>query len=136
MQPNVGRKWVNTWTPLVLTFFIFILTANAAGLLPLFDVVALDSLDRYDEFKARGTEETIDRTFLSADMLSGMIRSLDALHQAGVADSALSFDRVGELLFRISLRDTASAFQRLAPLPRSAHPASNRASEPPPAPTV
>ena len=25
VQPNVGRKWVNTWTPLILTFFVFIL---------------------------------------------------------------------------------------------------------------
>ena len=32
--PNVGRKWVNTWTPLVLTFFVFILCANAIGLIP------------------------------------------------------------------------------------------------------
>ena len=41
VEPNVGRKWVNTWTPLLLTFFIFILCANAIGLIPLFDVVAL-----------------------------------------------------------------------------------------------
>jgi F-type H+-transporting ATPase subunit a len=45
VQPNVGRKWVNTWTPLILTFFIFILSANAIGLIPVFEVVAL--LDRY-----------------------------------------------------------------------------------------
>jgi len=45
VQPNVGRKWVNTWTPLILTFFIFILCANAIGLVPLFDVVAL--VDHY-----------------------------------------------------------------------------------------
>jgi F-type H+-transporting ATPase subunit a len=45
VQPNVGRKWVNTWTPLVLTFFLFILCANAIGLIPIFEVVAL--LDRY-----------------------------------------------------------------------------------------
>jgi F-type H+-transporting ATPase subunit a len=43
--PNVGKKWVNTWTPLVLTFFIFILCANAIGLIPIFDVLGL--LDRY-----------------------------------------------------------------------------------------
>jgi F-type H+-transporting ATPase subunit a len=42
--PNVGRKWVNTWTPLILTFFFFILFANAVGLIPIFEVVAL--LDR------------------------------------------------------------------------------------------
>jgi F-type H+-transporting ATPase subunit a len=42
--PNVGRKWVNTWTPLVLTFFVFILAANAIGLIPVFEAIAL--LDR------------------------------------------------------------------------------------------
>ena len=45
VQPNVGRKWVATWTPLMLTFFLFILTANAIGLVPVFDVVAL--IDHY-----------------------------------------------------------------------------------------
>jgi F-type H+-transporting ATPase subunit a len=44
-RPNVGNKWVNTWTPLILTFFFFILTANAIGLVPIFEFVALG--DRY-----------------------------------------------------------------------------------------
>jgi F-type H+-transporting ATPase subunit a len=39
--PNVGRKWVGTWTPLVLTLFVFILTANAIGLIPVFEVIGL-----------------------------------------------------------------------------------------------
>src|SRR3954471_8112771 len=39
--PNVGKKWVNTWTPLIVTFFLFILCANAIGLIPVFDVLAL-----------------------------------------------------------------------------------------------
>jgi F-type H+-transporting ATPase subunit a len=37
----VGRKWVNTWTPLVLTLFVFILCANAVGLIPVFDFLGL-----------------------------------------------------------------------------------------------
>jgi F-type H+-transporting ATPase subunit a len=45
VQPNVGRKWVHTWTPLLLTFFVFILAANAIGLIPLFDVLGL--VDHY-----------------------------------------------------------------------------------------
>jgi F-type H+-transporting ATPase subunit a len=45
VQPNVGRKWVNTWTPLILTFFVFILFANGIGLIPIFDLLAL--LDRF-----------------------------------------------------------------------------------------
>ena len=39
--PSVGLKWVNTWTPLILTFFFFILFANAVGLIPIFEVVGL-----------------------------------------------------------------------------------------------
>ncbi|PYQ97242.1 MAG: ATP synthase F0 subunit A [Acidobacteria bacterium] len=41
VAPNVGRRWVNTWTPLVLTLFIFILCANAIGLIPIFDVLGV-----------------------------------------------------------------------------------------------
>jgi F-type H+-transporting ATPase subunit a len=41
VRPNVGQKWVNTWTPLILTFFFFILIANGIGLVPVFDVLAL-----------------------------------------------------------------------------------------------
>ena len=41
VAPNVGSKWVNTYTPLIVMFFLFILTANAIGLIPIFDVLAL-----------------------------------------------------------------------------------------------
>jgi F-type H+-transporting ATPase subunit a len=41
VEPNVGRKWVNVWTPLLLTLFLFILAANAIGLVPVFDLLAL-----------------------------------------------------------------------------------------------
>jgi F-type H+-transporting ATPase subunit a len=44
-KPNVGSKWVMTWTPLILTFFIFILCANAIGLIPIFDLLGV--LDHY-----------------------------------------------------------------------------------------
>ncbi len=43
--PNVGKKFVNTWTPLVLTFFFFIVTANAFGLIPIFEVLGV--VDRF-----------------------------------------------------------------------------------------
>ena len=45
VRPNVGDKWVATWTPLLLTFFFFILGANAIGLIPIFEVVGL--IDHY-----------------------------------------------------------------------------------------
>jgi F-type H+-transporting ATPase subunit a len=41
VQPNVGSKWVSTWTPLLLTLFFFILGANLIGLIPVFDLLAL-----------------------------------------------------------------------------------------------
>ena len=34
--PNVGPKWVRVWTPMLVTLFLFILTANAIGLIPVF----------------------------------------------------------------------------------------------------
>ena len=39
--PSVGPKFVNMWTPLILTFFVFILAANVVGLIPLFELVGL-----------------------------------------------------------------------------------------------
>jgi len=45
VEPNVGHKWVDVWAPLILTFFAFILAANAIGLIPIFDVLGL--LDHY-----------------------------------------------------------------------------------------
>jgi len=41
VMPNVGPKWVMTWTPLVLTFFFFILFANGIGMIPIFDVLGV-----------------------------------------------------------------------------------------------
>jgi F-type H+-transporting ATPase subunit a len=51
--PNVGKKWVNTWTPLLLTFFVFILCANAIGLIPVFEVLGV--LDHFVLHTAEGS---------------------------------------------------------------------------------
>jgi F-type H+-transporting ATPase subunit a len=40
-RPNVGDKWVNAYTPLLATLFLFILIANVVGLIPVFDLIAL-----------------------------------------------------------------------------------------------
>jgi F-type H+-transporting ATPase subunit a len=39
--PSIGRKGANTWTPLILTYFVFILCANAIGLIPIFEILGL-----------------------------------------------------------------------------------------------
>jgi len=41
VEPNVGKKWVNSYTPLLLSLAMFILAANAIGLVPIFDVLSL-----------------------------------------------------------------------------------------------
>ena len=41
VAPSVGDKWTKTWTPLLLTLFVFILGANAIGMIPIFEVLAL-----------------------------------------------------------------------------------------------
>jgi F-type H+-transporting ATPase subunit a len=41
---NVGRKYANAWTPLVVTFFLFIVVANGIGMIPIFETLGL--LDR------------------------------------------------------------------------------------------
>lgn len=50
VEANVGKKWVSTWTPVVLTFFLFILFANAIGLVPVFEVLALANHALHIEF--------------------------------------------------------------------------------------
>jgi len=37
--PNVGSKYLNALTPLILTFFFFVLVSNAIGMVPIFDVI-------------------------------------------------------------------------------------------------
>jgi F-type H+-transporting ATPase subunit a len=39
--PNLGQKWALVWTPMLLTLFLFIFTANLMGVIPVFDVLEL-----------------------------------------------------------------------------------------------
>jgi len=41
VAPNVGKKWTDAYLPLIMMFFLFIVTINALGMLPIFDVMAL-----------------------------------------------------------------------------------------------
>ncbi|GIT74189.1 MAG: hypothetical protein Ct9H300mP29_1830 [Candidatus Neomarinimicrobiota bacterium] len=45
VQPNIGSKYTETWAPMILTFFFFILFANGFGLIPIFDL--LGALNRF-----------------------------------------------------------------------------------------
>ena len=37
--PNIGQKGYRTWTPLIATFFIFILVSNFMGMVPFFELI-------------------------------------------------------------------------------------------------
>ena len=37
--PNIGKEHVKTWTPVAMTFFVFILTCNLLGLVPFFEFI-------------------------------------------------------------------------------------------------
>ena len=37
--PNIGKKYSKTWTPVAMTFFVFILICNLLGLVPFFEYI-------------------------------------------------------------------------------------------------
>jgi F-type H+-transporting ATPase subunit a len=74
--PNVGTKWVNTWTPLLLTLGIFIFCANAIGLVPVFEVLGL--LDRF-------VLHTSEHSFLNSVMHGGTTATANYNVTAGLA---------------------------------------------------
>lgn len=57
--PNVGAKWMMTWTPLLLTLFFFILCSNAVGLIPIFDAIAV-----LDHFVLHSASDSIFRQII------------------------------------------------------------------------
>ena len=73
--PNVGKKWVNTWTPLILTLFVFILAANAIGMFPIFEVLAL--VDRL--VLHTGPESFINRVVHGSTTVTGNFNVTGAL---------------------------------------------------------
>ena len=98
--------------------------AGEEGLRQLLARVAVtDSVDRFDDFEGRSSEAGIDRQFVSAELLSGMLSSLERLHDAGLVEDALSWDRVGELALDFRM-EKDSTYQRMALLPRSRNPTS------------
>jgi F-type H+-transporting ATPase subunit a len=39
--PNIGKNYSHTWTPVAMTFFVFILTCNLLGLIPFFEYIKI-----------------------------------------------------------------------------------------------
>ena len=39
--PNIGKNYIKTWTPVAMTFFVFILTCNLLGLIPFFEFIKI-----------------------------------------------------------------------------------------------
>jgi hypothetical protein len=91
----------------------------------LFEVAALDSIDRFDEHRGRASEAAIDRSFLPVELLEGMVEQVRLLHGAGMLQDALSFEGVEELAFRFAVEDEEE-FRRTVLLERSGSPLPTR----------
>tara|TARA_Y100000590_G_scaffold407873_3_gene498538 strand:+ start:3389 stop:4297 length:909 start_codon:yes stop_codon:yes gene_type:complete len=39
--PNIGKNYARAWTPVAMTFFVFILTCNLLGLVPFFEFIKI-----------------------------------------------------------------------------------------------
>jgi len=57
--PNIGPSHCQFWTPLITTYFIFILTCNFLGLIPLFDLIPGGSSTVTGNFNATAGLATI-----------------------------------------------------------------------------
>jgi hypothetical protein len=91
----------------------------------LFDVMAVDSVSRFDEHRDRATEGAVDRTFLSVSLLEGMVGEIGELHAKGILEETLAFEGVAQLAFRFGV-EREEAFRRERVLPVSARPAPAR----------
>ena len=69
--PNIGKSHCQFWAPLITTYFIFILTCNFLGLIPLFDLVPGGSSTVTGNFNATAGLATI--TFF-AIIIAGTIQ--------------------------------------------------------------
>lgn len=56
--PNIGAKYVHTWTPMILTLLLFIFVSNAVGLIPMFEVLGL--IDRFVLQNSHDSESLIN----------------------------------------------------------------------------
>jgi F-type H+-transporting ATPase subunit a len=75
-RPNLGSKWTMVWTPMLLSLFLFILGANAIGLIPVFEVLGL--LDHY-------VLHTSEHSFLKALLHGGATATGNFNVTAGLA---------------------------------------------------
>lgn len=107
--------------------------SGSDGVAGLYFEVPVDTLaDPYQGLRERASERSIDRSFVSAERLGGMIRALGDFHGAGLFEQVLSYDRVGEIGFRFAKDDSLLRPDPLI-LTRSGNPAS---TDPPPLPDV
>lgn len=71
----------------------------------LFDVQTEVIHDQYERYTPQGTEQQIDRAFLSIERLRRMIDHLKELHERGVFTQSLGYDRIGELRFLLMAKE-------------------------------
>ena len=91
----------------------------------MFDITANDSIDRQKEYRFRSSESRIDQAIVPIGKLTDMVKILAKLHKNGIFEDYLSYDRVKNILFRISLEDSVQ-FTELVKLPVNDNPKSTK----------
>ncbi|MFC1556822.1 M14 family metallopeptidase [candidate division KSB1 bacterium] len=99
----------------------------------MFEVTATDSVDRYEEYKMRSSERSIDNTFIAAAKLTDMTGILRNLQEAGMFEDALSYDKVGNMFFRVVIEDDSTGYAAYSDVPRSSNPKDTENPRPVPA---
>ena len=79
VRPNIGSKFADTWGPMILTFFFFILFANGIGLIPVFDI--LGAINRF----AFGVGSSDHHNFINALLHGGVTATANFNVTAGLA---------------------------------------------------
>ena len=99
---------------------------NANNIEKLMFDVKVDSIHNpYDYFKKRATEREIDNTFSSAERMRGMLDQLKGLHQHGMFQQYLNYDKVNRLDFHFLLNDSLKGkeqYSSITSLGRSKNP--------------
>lgn len=88
----------------------------------LFNVQAETESDRYQEFRKRATEHSIDRAYTSVERLERMLQILKKMHQQGMFEQTMSLEELDEIIIRFTAKDDEQ-FEKYVSLYQTSDPA-------------
>lgn len=88
----------------------------------LFNVQAETESDRYQKFRNKATEHSIDRAYTSVERLERMLQFLKKMHEKGMFEQTLSLEQIDEIIIRFTAKDDEE-FERYVRLSQTSDPA-------------